>query len=151
MRSTLIFAILGMFVLASGCGDGVKRVPITGLLTCMGEPVDGATLQFIPGPGVQGEGAIGQTTAAGRFTVISSRNRDSGVPAGNYTVRVSRLVDHDGTVLPSDAAEANYPRSRESIPSPYSGAASPLEAVVPENGGEIKLDIKKKLLVNKKK
>ena len=151
MRSLIAFTCLVLSAFAGGCGDGVKRVPITGILTCMGEPVDGATLQFIPGPGVEGEGAIGQTSAAGRFTVISSRNRDAGVPAGNYTVRVTRLVDADGTVLPSDAAEANYPRSRESIPQPYSGAGSPLEAVIPENGGEIKLDIPKKLVVVKKK
>lgn len=133
-----------------GCGDGIKRVPIQGLLTCEGVPVDFATVQFIPGPGVEGEGAIGQTSAAGRFTLVSSRQSDEGIPPGNYTVRVTRLVDFDGTVLPANAAEADYPRSRESIPPPYSGMSSPLEAVISEEGGELKLDIPKKLLVKKK-
>ena len=134
-----------------GCGDGIKRVPIQGLLTCMGEPLDFATVQFIPGPGVTGEGAIGQTSASGRFTLVSSRQSDAGIPPGNYTVRVTRLADFDGTVLPASAAEADYPRSRESIPAPYSGMSSPLEAVIPEVGGELKLDIPKKLVVVKKK
>lgn len=150
MRAVCASICLVSLVL-SGCGDGITRVPITGTLTCMGEPVDGATLQFIPGPGVKGEGALGQTTANGKFEVISSRNRDEGVPPGTYTVRVSRLVDHDGTVLPANSAEADFPRSKESIPQPYSGMASPLEAVVPEKGGEIKLEIPKKLVVGKKK
>lgn len=145
-----IVLLLAMVAPVVGCGDGVKRVPIQGLLTCMGEPVDFATVQFIPGPGVDGEGAIGQTSASGRFTLISSRQNDEGIPPGNYTVRVTRLADFDGTVLPATAAEADYPRSRESIPPPYSGMASPLEAVITEEGGEIKLDIPKKLIVKKK-
>lgn len=145
--SVALFALIGTIV---GCSDGVKRVPIQGLLTCVGEPVDFATVQFIPGPGVEGQGAIGQTSASGRFTLVSSRDRDEGIPPGNYTVRVTRLADFDGTVLPANAAEADYPRSRESIPPPYSGMSSPLEAVIPEGGGELKLDIPKKLLVKKK-
>ena len=141
---------LAMVVSLIGCGDGVKRVPIQGLLTCEGKPLDFATVQFIPGPGVAGQGAIGQTSASGRFTLVSSRQSAEGIPPGNYTVRVTRLADFDGTVLPATAAEADYPRSRESIPAPYSGMLSPLEAVIPEAGGELKLDIPKKLLVNKK-
>ena len=141
---------LAMIVSVIGCGDGIKRVSIQGLLTCEGKPLDFATVQFIPGPGVDSPGAIGQTSASGRFTLVSSRNSDEGIPPGNYTVRVTRLADHDGTVLPATAAEADYPRSRESIPPPYSGMSSPLEAVIPKDGGELKLDIPKKLLVNKK-
>ena len=130
----------------AGCGDGLNRVPIEGTLTSMGKtPIDGAVLIFIPGEGTPGEGAIGQTDAAGKFTVISSRNDDSGIPPGKYRVRVSRLVDgQTNQLLPADATEADYPNSIESIPPPYAGDNSPLEAEISDSGGALVLDIPKK-------
>jgi hypothetical protein len=130
-----------------GCGDGINRVPIEGLLTAAGTmPVNGATLSFIPMEGTPGEGAIGRTDSEGKFTVISSRQSDSGIPPGKYRVRVSRLIDGKTLeVLPEEAAEADYPNSTESIPPPYAGINSPLVAEISDSGGELKLDIPKKL------
>lgn len=136
----LAFVLVSSAIIGCG-GDGLKRVPIEGVLTSMGAPLEGATVQFIPSAGTLGEGGIGQTDAAGKFTVISSRREDSGIPPGKYTVRVTRLIDGDGTILPANAAEADYPTSKESIPAPYSGMQSPLEATVSDQGGEVKLDI----------
>ncbi len=131
----------------AGCGDGLNRVPIEGVLTASGStPVDGATLSFIPMEGTPGEGAIGRTDAQGKFTVISSRQSDSGIPPGKYRVRVSRLIDGKTMkILPEEAAEADYPNATESIPPPYAGVNSPLSTEISEAGGELKLDIPKKL------
>jgi hypothetical protein len=132
---------------AAGCGDGINRVPIEGLLTATGTtPVNRATLSFIPAEGTPGEGAIGRTDDEGKFTVISSRQSDAGIPPGKYRVRISRMVDNKTfEVLPEFAAEADYPNAIESIPPPYSGINSPLQAEISESGGELKLDIPKKL------
>ena len=145
------FVMLLAVSVLTGCGgDGLNRVPIQGVLTAGGEPVDGATVQFIGVGDSTSPGAIGNTDAQGKFTVISSREGDEGIPPGEYTVRVTRLVDGTGKPLPPNAAEADYPDSKESIPPPYSGMSSPLKATVSESGGEIKLDIPKKLGTGKK-
>lgn len=130
-----------------GCGDGLNRVDIEGTLTSQGNfPVNGATLSFAPLDGTPGEGAIGRTDADGKFTVISSRASDEGIPPGKYRVRVSRLIDgKTGEVLPEDAAEADFPNATESVPPPYAGVNSPLTADISDSGGELKLEIPKKL------
>ncbi len=143
-RASLLFIVISTIV---GCGDGLNRVPIEGVLTSSGtKPVDGATLSFIPMDGTPGEGAIGRTDEQGKFTVISSRRDDSGIPPGKYRVRISRLIDGKSmTTLPEDAAEADFPNATESIPPPYAGVNSPLTADINDSGGELKLDIPKKL------
>lgn len=49
------------------------------------------------------------SNAEGKFTVISSRQDDYGIPPGKYSVRVSKFMDKDGTPLPHDATQADYP------------------------------------------
>ncbi len=124
-----------------GSGDGLDRVPILGTVTLGGEPLAGAVLSFMPAPGTLGEGAIGIADDAGQFEVISSRESDRGIPAGEYTVRVSRRVMPDGTPLPPDMPEADFPNSRESVPFPYSSIDSPLKIIIPEGGGDIQVEI----------
>ncbi|MFO0940616.1 MAG: carboxypeptidase-like regulatory domain-containing protein [Pirellulales bacterium] len=143
----VLVCLLGCIV---GCGDGLKRVNIKGSIICDGKPVDNATVQLIPRDGTPGEGAIGQSDSSGTFSVISSRDQDVGLPPGNYTVRVSRLVNIDGKVLPAEATEAEYPDSFESIPSPFCSMASNIELKVSNQGGDVKLEIPGKLLTKKK-
>lgn len=134
--STIVF--LGLL----GCGgDGLDRVPLMGTVTMDGAPLTGAVLSFTPAAGTPGEGALGVSDEAGKFEVISSREGDTGIPAGEYTVRVSRRVLPDGSPLPPDVPEADFPQSRESIPPPYSTIQSPLKVVIPEGGGEITVEV----------
>ena len=135
--------------LMAGCGggDGLERVPIVGVLTVEGAPLPNAVVQLLPAGQTPGLGAIGVSDSEGRFEVISSRQSDEGVPPGEYTVRVSRLVNPDGSIVPVDEPEADHPECRESIPRPYSGVDSPLKVVISEQGGEVKVDIPAKLLV----
>lgn len=141
-----------LLAFSCGCGgDGLDRVPIQGELTAQGTPIPSAIVQFTPKTGTQGDGAIGQSDAAGKFTVISSRQDDSGVPPGKYGVRVSLLTDAKGNPLPPDATQADHPDAKESIPAPYSTPSSPLEVTIDAAGGVVKVDIPAKIPGLKKK
>lgn len=146
IRSWCSLISLGMFGVATiaGCGDGISRVPITGFLTVQGEPLAGASVQFFPQTGTQGEGAIGVAGPDGKFAVISSRQDDAGIPPGKYKVRVSLMMEK-GKVLPPDALQADFPNAQEVIPSPFSTANSTLEVMIPAGGGEVKVDLPVKL------
>jgi len=71
------------------------------------------------------------------------------MPPGKYQVRLSRLVNVDGKVLPKGAVEAEYPGAKESIPAPYNTDKSPIEVTV-EKGGALEIDLPAKLNVKKK-
>jgi hypothetical protein len=133
-----------------GCGgDGLTRVPVEGTVTAKGVPVGNATVSFLPADVTKGEGGIGTTDADGRFTLTGSRRGDSGVVPGRYKVRVSRFVDRDGTVLSSDAKQADFPHAVESVPAPFSTPESTLEVTVPDQGGTVNVEIPVKLLGKK--
>lgn len=140
-------------VLFAGCGggDGLKRAPITGLLTLAGAPLGGASVEFTPVGATPGQGAIGIADADGKFEVISSRRGHEGIPPGIYNVRVSLFANPDGTPLPPEATQADNPFAYEAIPAKYSGAGSPLKVIIPEEGGEVKVDVPGKLIPPRKK
>lgn len=83
----------------------------------------------------------GGADSEGKFTVISSRRDDPGIPPGTYTVRVSRMVDEHGTLLPQDATQADYPDGFDSVPPPYSTVSSPLEITVTDEDRSFEIDI----------
>lgn len=147
-----ISLLVCILAFSAGCGgDGLDRVPIQGELTCQGSPVPSAIIQFTPKTGTLGEGAIGQSDAAGKFTVVSSRQDDAGVPPGKYGVRISLLTDGKGNPLPPDATQADHPDAKESIPAPYSTPNSPIEVTIDAAGGVVKVDIPVKIPALKKK
>ena len=98
--------LLSIVFFSQGCGDGLTRVPIQGLVKAQGTPLGNAMIQFTPKAGTVGDGALGMSDADGKFTVISSRQDDSGIPPGKYGVRVSKFVDAKGTPLPPDSTLA---------------------------------------------
>lgn len=150
-RLCLLVGIGSSVCLGCSGSDGLDRVPIVGMVTVEGAPLDSAMLVFLPGQGTPGEGALGASDEAGKFQVISSRRDDSGIPPGDYTVRVSRMVMPDGKVLPPDAPDADFPEARQSIPRPFSGMDSPLKVTIAAGGGEVKVDIPAPLVDPKKK
>lgn len=143
LRYLAAIAMLGLL----GCGgDGLRRVAVQGKVTAKGDPVKNATVVFMPLDATKGEGGIGTTDAEGNFTLTGSRRGDKGIVPGKYKVRVSRLMDRDGSILPSDAKEVDYPHARESIPAPYSSPDSPVEVTVPEKGGTVDVSLPVKTL-----
>lgn len=138
--SLVVFVMIAIGSVGCG-GDGLNRVDIEGLVKAQNGPVKNASVQFLPQAGTPGEGAIGLADDQGKFTVISSRDRDGGLPAGKYRVRVNQMIDGDGTVLPAEATQAEYPFSKEGVPSPFSTPESTLEIEVPESGGQLTIDL----------
>ena len=133
-----------------GCGgDGLKRVRVQGKVTADGVPVANATVLFMPVGETKGEGGIGSTDQDGNFTLTGTRKGDRGIVPGTYRIRVSRFVDRDGSILPSDAKQADYPHAEESVPEPYSSPDSSLEVTVPAAGGTVNVEIPVKLLGKK--
>jgi hypothetical protein len=143
MLRGVAFASVAVVLAIAGCnrGDGLKRVPVEGLVTASDVPVGGASVSFIPMQGTLGEGGIGTTDASGRYTLTGSREGDAGIVPGKYKVRVSRPMERDGTILPSDHKQADHPLATESVPAPYSSPDSPLEVTVPEDGGTVNVAI----------
>ncbi len=144
-RSCVGVAVTFLCLMAGCGGDGLRRVPIQGTVKAQGIPLNGATVQLSPKEGTVGEGAIGMSDQQGKFTVISSRREDSGVPPGKYSVRISRLIDAKGNPLPADATQADHPDAKESIPAPYSLPSSPLEVTIDDKGGSVEIDVPAKV------
>jgi len=145
VRTWCLLAAFVVSIAACGCtGDSLSRVEIKGVVTAENGPVANASVQFLPIGNTQGDGAIGIADGEGKFDVISSRDRDAGAPPGKYRVRVMQMINPDGTVLPAEAIQADYPMAREGVPAPYSTMESPLEVTIPEGGGlvEVKLPVK---------
>ncbi len=146
VKTTRLFSLTAVVLLA-GCGpkDGLERAQISGIITIQGEPLSHASVQFVPA-GAPGLGALGFSDENGKFTVISSREDDAGVPPGDYMVVVSRWANPDGKVLGPEDTQADNQYARETIPAPYSGQSSPLKVNIPKEGGEIKIDVPAKLM-----
>ncbi|MGL4555722.1 MAG: carboxypeptidase-like regulatory domain-containing protein [Gemmataceae bacterium] len=145
-----VFLIAAVALVGLGCGDGLTRVSVQGKVTDKaGEPVGQATVSFLPAGDTKGEGGIGTTDAQGNFTLVGSREGARGVVPGPYKVRVTRYIDRDGSVLPSDAKQADHPHAVESVPAPYSAPDSPLAVTVPPSGGALPVELPVKLLGKK--
>lgn len=139
-RDMIAIACLSTLLLA-GCGDGIHRVDIAGIVSAKGTLIDGAVVQLLPKGDTAGDGGLGAADGAGKFTVISSRQDHPGIPPGTYTVRVSRMVDEHGTLLPADAGQADYPDGFDSIPPPFSTVNSPIEITVTDESEPFQIDI----------
>jgi hypothetical protein len=142
---------VGLTGLAGCGGDGLKRVTVQGKVTAAGAPVASATVSFVPENGTKGEGGIATSNADGAFSLTGSREGASGIVPGKYRVRVNRMMDKDGTILPPEAKQADYPDAGESVPPPYSSPSSPIVVTVPEGGGAVAVEIPVKLKGGPKK
>lgn len=139
--------------LLTGCGSGdpqvklADTVPFSGKVLLDGQPLDGATLTFMPNPpgGKGSESATGTTDASGEYKLqIGSANPKSGAVPGKYKVRISRMTTPDGK--PYDPKQKGAIPGRESLKLEYSDPQkTTLEAVVPAGGGATKdFDLKSK-------
>jgi hypothetical protein len=129
---------------AIGCGseDGnlPRTVPVSGLVTLDGVPVDGAQVIFVPD--ASGTGAYGSTDSAGKFALRISEKKDGAIP-GNYKVQVSKTIEKKlpGTLDGGDAVSFEY-----GLPAKYTGhMTSGLTAQIPDSGTDaIKLELTSK-------
>src|SRR5215469_1486493 len=89
-------SLVGLLSIA-GCTGGEKlpTVPASGTVTYNGEPLEGATVNFLPKTQAEGaKGAAGQTDSRGRFSVqtyLGGERATPGALPGDYAVSVSKV------------------------------------------------------------
>ncbi len=88
MRSLSLSLFLVVELLLSGCGgstDTLARLPISGKVTLEGQPLDQGIISFDPiGKGT----SAGASISKGEYSIPTA----SGLPAGNYIVRISSPI-----------------------------------------------------------
>ena len=106
MRRLIGTTVAGMAALALlGCGNGesaLDTVPVSGVVTLDGTPVEGANVVFAPTSG-SGTAASGVTDASGRYQ-LTTQDPNDGALAGSYVVMISKTETE-----PSAAAAAVKP------------------------------------------
>jgi hypothetical protein len=123
-------------------------VPVTGVVTMDGKPLDFARVAFVPGEGgnVQGFGGTGSTDSTGKYELRSLAGNEMvvGAPPGTYKVTITRLVKPDGTVMNPESMEPPMNSgAKSSIPMEYAATSStPLSVTVSSSGGTYNFDLK---------
>jgi hypothetical protein len=79
-------------ILIGGCsGSGRPRTyPVSGVVTMKGQPLEGATVVFVPAEGGSHQAATGITDGTGKFK-LSTFLADDGAQEGEYRIKVSKF------------------------------------------------------------
>lgn len=153
MRTFASLALVSLFLISPGCGDGPALVPVTGKVTLDGEPLEGANLSFVPVEGnkVSTPGAD-VTGPKGNFSM--TYNGRSGLSPGKYKVLISKTVEVEskGKDISPIFAKASFEKqlmglTKETIPP----QKFEREVEVPEGGAsDFALDFKSESKKGKK-
>jgi len=124
-----ILAMLGLLgLMLNGCSKGPSRpktYSVSGTVTLNGQPVDGATVVFVPkalgtwgaaapqGPQV----ATGETDAQGRYSLGTFAKGDGAIP-GEYLVKVFKYPKPAAPAGTSSGGEEEYRPPEENAPPP---------------------------------
>lgn len=108
----------GLLLVAGGCGSG-DMVPVEGVVTLDGQPLEGAAVSFVPDQ--KGRPAQGETDAAGKFTLSTAAAGDGVVP-GKYKVGVSKMEKPSGGAA---GAAGAAPEGQVQLSGPPMGKGSP--------------------------
>jgi hypothetical protein len=84
MKIPSAFCLL-VLVIASGCSQGPKLIPVTGVIKVNSKPAEGALLYFHPAVSTEST-ASGIASADGTFELMT--NGEKGLVAGSYKVTV---------------------------------------------------------------
>ena len=117
-----------ILVSVSGCrGEPeVKLVPVDGIVTLDGTPVEAANVFFAP---AKGPAAKADTDKDGKFRLMTNRPGDGAVP-GDFQVSIAKFVPDPAT------AKDPVPGMKNELPDKYnSPATSGLTATVNLDGG----------------
>lgn len=148
------FAVL---LILTGCGSGLKLVPVTGTVSIDGRPLAHKSLMFLPEAETPGHGGGANTQADGTYSLIASvpggTTDQPGVPPGRYRVIVFEpaipitqeleVQQAEGEALPAIGPEFG-PRKKE-IPTVYTRSeTTPLVLDVPDSGGELDVRLSSK-------
>ncbi|WP_435021354.1 carboxypeptidase-like regulatory domain-containing protein [Tundrisphaera sp. TA3] len=127
----------------AGGPDFSNLVPVSGVITLNGEPLQGAVITFLPKAWSPG---LGETDAKGEYTVTTS-NRP-GISPGEYKVAISLLLSPENVPQGIGPRSSMSPppsmlNSRELLPREYTDlSASKLTARVEKAGDVFNFDVK---------
>ena len=141
-------ALLGMAaLLLVGCGGGRDASlpglePVSGTVTLDGQSLDGASVSFVPAGTTPGTGASGTTGPDGKYELRSPQG-ETGTPAGDYRVVVSKLAMPDGSAPPANVPPIES-GATETLPAKYSDYEnSEIKKTVPAGGGTVDIELTK--------
>jgi len=84
----LAWVVVGII---AGCSSGrPKTYQVTGAVTMKGQPVEAATVVFVPVEGASYQAATGITDASGNFKLSTFAGND-GAQEGEYRIKVSKF------------------------------------------------------------
>jgi hypothetical protein len=123
----LRWIVLGLVIVAAGCGGGRRTVPVSGRVTLDGQPLADAQVIFRPDSKelYPGPASHGKTDAQGQF-ILRTVDGHNGAVVGPHKVRISIPVK-----APGSDADA---RPIDKLPAKYSGEDSILRFTVPKDG-----------------
>jgi len=107
----------GILLLGIGCGSSqsaIALIPVSGLVTLDGSPVDQAKVTFVPQLETKGNGGWGITDALGKYSIKTPQGA-VGVPEGQYKVAISRRLNPDGSTPNPDEPPIES-KARETLP-----------------------------------
>ncbi|MGE3821108.1 MAG: carboxypeptidase-like regulatory domain-containing protein [Isosphaeraceae bacterium] len=133
-----------------GCGEsGPKLVPVSGVVTLNGKPLEGAEVSFVPDP-TNKDSTPGNDKTGPEGNYKAMFQGRSGLAPGKYVVLISKKADAPpGIVLPPEMQMDTFQQEmaglrKETLPSKYTDAMKteqpPIE--VGENGGTFDFDVK---------
>jgi hypothetical protein len=144
-------------VFASGCGSGLTLVPVSGVVTMDGAPLEGATVVFSPNtPNPNGETSFAISGSDGKYEIETQGNR--GAVPGKYRVSVSKTIINKSLIPAAYKEFEDDPPMLEQLFPPeikgmrrkpnYQSPTVKIEGAfaheVPPMGGTIDLDVKSK-------
>lgn len=149
--AVLLCSVSGL-VVSQGCGSRSRgnipqTAPVSGTVTLDGQPVDGATVVFVP-TGTPAYGAYAVTDSKGHFSLKSSETVSGAVP-GKYLVQVTKLVtdtsgkqfvvaedvEHAALASGGSAPSTGVSATRNVLPEKYANPkTSGIEVTVPAEG-----------------
>jgi hypothetical protein len=92
MKRTLWAGLAVLFLVPAGCSSRYTPVPVSGIVTLDGQPLDKASVTFyLVGGGKEGRPASGGTDSTGTFHLSTMGNQDGAIP-GEYKVVIAKWV-----------------------------------------------------------
>ena len=121
-----------VLVCVVGCGEPgtAPTVKVTGTVTYNGDPVEGASVAFIP---ESGRPASGTTDASGKFTLTTFKSGDGAVP-GKHAVAITEPSEDTNTEGEVDYSLPDEPAGR--FPAKYTDPTTSGFTATVEEGGQ---------------
>lgn len=150
----VLFLVLALGL--TGCSEDTSVappgsvVPVTGVVTMDGKPLDYCKVTLVPMGGTtsQGYGASGSTDSAGKYEMKSLVGNEGviGAPPGSYKVTFIRMEKPDGTVVSPESQEPPMMSgARMSLPMQYGGTdTTPVDVTISSSGGTYDFALKSK-------